>query len=159
MTTEGSRYDAHAGSINRTRRSGLWRHLAQKVGYLEGVATVSVAQRVVRAVGGSAASERVADAQEGIYGPLLDWARRSPLHTDALGHSGVAYVNEEAGTDYWFGFQIGERTFGIFDTFPGDDERRAHLEGKLAAALLERAPVVLAVPPVIEQATVLASKC
>lgn len=72
---------------------------------------------------------------------------------------GVAYVNEEAGTEYWFGLQINERTFGIFDTFPGDDERRAHLEGKLAAALLERAPVVLAVPPVIEQATILASKC
>lgn len=44
-------------------------------------------QRMVRAVGGSAVSERVADAQELIYGPVAEWARRSPLHTDVLGHS------------------------------------------------------------------------
>jgi hypothetical protein len=83
----------------------LWRHLAQKVGYLEGVATVSVAQRVVRAVGGSAASERVADAQEGIYGPLLDWARRSPLHTDALGHS-VHPMLTDVTLGCWLGASI-----------------------------------------------------
>ena len=44
-------------------------------------------QRVVRAVGASPVSERVADAQERTYGPVIDWARRSPLHTDVLGHS------------------------------------------------------------------------
>ena len=38
-------------------------------------------------MGESPASGRVADAQEFVYGPVLDWARRSPLHTDALGHS------------------------------------------------------------------------
>ena len=38
-------------------------------------------------MGESRASGRVADAQEFVYGPVLDWARRSPLHTDALGHS------------------------------------------------------------------------
>ena len=43
--------------------------------------------RVARAVGESPASGWVADAQELLYGPVLDWARRSPLHTDALGHS------------------------------------------------------------------------
>jgi uncharacterized membrane protein len=48
---------------------------------------VSLAQRVVRAVGESPVSQRVADAQELMYGPVIDWARRSPLHTDALGHS------------------------------------------------------------------------
>ena len=44
-------------------------------------------QRVARAVGESPVSERVAHAQEVVYGPVIDWARRSPLHTDALGHS------------------------------------------------------------------------
>lgn len=44
-------------------------------------------QRVARAVGQSPVSERVARAQEIIYGPVIEWARRSPLHTDALGHS------------------------------------------------------------------------
>lgn len=44
-------------------------------------------QRVTRAVGESSLSERIAHAQEVLYGPVIDWARRSPLHTDVLGHS------------------------------------------------------------------------
>lgn len=32
-------------------------------------------------------SEWVADAQQFVYAPVLEWARRSPLHTDVLGHS------------------------------------------------------------------------
>lgn len=45
-------------------------------------------QRVVRAVGESPTSERVARAQELAYRPLIEWVRRSPLHTtDVLGHS------------------------------------------------------------------------
>ncbi len=38
-------------------------------------------------MGESPVSERVAAAQEFVYGPVLAWARRSPLHTDVLGHS------------------------------------------------------------------------
>jgi uncharacterized membrane protein len=38
-------------------------------------------------VGDSHLSERVAVAQEVVYGPIIDWARRSPLHTGVLGHS------------------------------------------------------------------------
>ena len=44
-------------------------------------------QRVARAVGESPLAERVARAQELAYGPLIEWVRRSPLHTDVLGHS------------------------------------------------------------------------
>ena len=44
-------------------------------------------QRFAEAVGGSSVSERVAVAQEILYGPILDWARNSPFHTKALGHS------------------------------------------------------------------------
>ncbi|WP_425861857.1 DUF2231 domain-containing protein [Arthrobacter sp. TWP1-1] len=44
-------------------------------------------QRLVRAVGESSVSERVATAQEFVYGPILDWARRSPFHTKVFGHS------------------------------------------------------------------------
>lgn len=29
----------------------------------------------------------MAGAQEAVYGPVIAWARRSPLHTDVLGHS------------------------------------------------------------------------
>ena len=44
-------------------------------------------QRAVRTVGESPLSERVARAQERTYGPLIERVRRSPLHTDVLGHS------------------------------------------------------------------------
>ena len=55
--------------------------------YAAGVGNLPLPQRVTRAVGESPLSERIAHAQEVLYGPVIDWARRSPLHTDALGHS------------------------------------------------------------------------
>ena len=51
------------------------------------MSSASVAQRLFRTVGESSVSERVAVAQEKVYGSLIEWARRSPFHTDALGHS------------------------------------------------------------------------
>lgn len=51
------------------------------------VASRSLPQRVVRAVGESPLSEGLARAEELAYRPLVEWARRSPLHTDVLGHS------------------------------------------------------------------------
>lgn len=47
----------------------------------------SLPQRLARAVGESPISERLAAAQERVYGPILDWARRSIFHTSFLGHS------------------------------------------------------------------------
>ena len=44
-------------------------------------------QRVIHAVGESPVAEAVADAQQTVYRPLLEWARRSPLHSGVLGHS------------------------------------------------------------------------
>lgn len=41
----------------------------------------------MRAVGESPVSERLTRAQELAYGPLAERVRRSPLHTDVLGHS------------------------------------------------------------------------
>lgn len=55
--------------------------------YAAGVGVLPLPQRMARAVGESPVSERMAHAQEIVYGPVIDWARRSPLHTDALGHS------------------------------------------------------------------------
>ena len=51
------------------------------------MASGSLPQRAVRAVGESPLSERVARAQEQAYGPLIGWVRRSALHSDVLGHS------------------------------------------------------------------------
>jgi len=44
-------------------------------------------QRVTRAVGESRVAERVADAQISLYGPVIEWAKHSPLRSDVLGHS------------------------------------------------------------------------
>jgi hypothetical protein len=54
--------------------------------------------------------------------------------------------------------QIDETTFGIFDTFDGEESRQAHLDGKIAQALMDRADELLTEPPQIEEVDVLAAK-
>jgi quinol monooxygenase YgiN len=71
---------------------------------------------------------------------------------------GLAIVEEEPATIAWFAIRIGPSTFGIFDTFPDEAGRQAHLSGKVAAALKERASELFATPPVIEPVDVLAAK-
>ena len=95
----------------------LLRPATSESAYLGGVAAVSVAHRVVRAVGESPVSERVADAQERIYGPVIEWARRSPLHTDALGHSVHPML-----TDVTLGCWLGA---SILDLAGGSGSRRS----------------------------------
>jgi quinol monooxygenase YgiN len=53
---------------------------------------------------------------------------------------------------------VSESTFGIFDTFPGDEGRNAHLAGKIAEALMANAPHLLALEPTIEHVEILANK-
>jgi quinol monooxygenase YgiN len=67
-------------------------------------------------------------------------------------------AQEEPATIAWFALQMGPTTFGIFDTFPDDAGRQAHLDGPIAAALMGRASELLAQPPVIEKIEVLAAK-
>jgi hypothetical protein len=71
---------------------------------------------------------------------------------------GRVLVQEEAATTAWFGIQLGPTTFGIFDAFPDESGRDAHLSGKVASALKEKASELFAQPPKIEKANVLADK-
>jgi len=64
----------------------------------------------------------------------------------------------EAETRVWFAIRLGETEFGIFDAFPDEAGRQAHLGGPIAAALMKRAGELLAEPPRIEQVDVLAAK-
>jgi quinol monooxygenase YgiN len=64
----------------------------------------------------------------------------------------------EVGTLTWFALKLSATEFGIFDAFPDDTGRKAHLNGPIAAALMANAAELLAVPPVIEQVDVLAAK-
>jgi len=64
----------------------------------------------------------------------------------------------ETRTPVWFALRFGPREFGIFDAFPDDAARKAHLSGQIAAALMAKASELLAEPPRIEQVDVLAAK-
>ena len=64
----------------------------------------------------------------------------------------------EPDTVRWYGLQINENTFGIFDTFTTEDGRKAHLQGQIATALMANAATLLAKPPVIEFVDLLAVK-
>jgi quinol monooxygenase YgiN len=71
---------------------------------------------------------------------------------------GQGLVQQEPATTAWFGIKLGPTTFAIFDAFPDDAGRDAHLSGKVAKALMEKAPELLAEPPKIEKADVLADR-
>jgi len=72
--------------------------------------------------------------------------------------SGLAIVQDEPATITWYAIKLGRSTFGIFDTFPNDSGRQAHLAGRVAAALMAKAPELLAQAPVIEKIDILAAK-
>jgi quinol monooxygenase YgiN len=67
-------------------------------------------------------------------------------------------VQAEPATITWYAINMGLGKFGIFDTFPDDAGRQAHLQGKVAAALMTKAPELLSKPPRIEKISVLAAK-
>jgi len=67
-------------------------------------------------------------------------------------------VEQEPATAAWFGLRLGPSTFGIFDAFPDEAGRHAHLAGQVAAALMARASELFSSPPSIEKVDVLAAK-
>lgn len=71
---------------------------------------------------------------------------------------GLAIVQDEPATTAWFAIRMGPSTFGIFDAFPDDSGRQAHLTGRVAAALMAKAADLLSQPPAIEKVDVLAAK-
>jgi quinol monooxygenase YgiN len=71
---------------------------------------------------------------------------------------GLSLVQEEPATTAWFAIRMGPSTFGIFDAFPDESGRQAHLSGRVAAALAEKASELFAQPPTIERVDVLAAK-
>ncbi|XXX74873.1 antibiotic biosynthesis monooxygenase [Sorangium sp. So ce134] len=77
---------------------------------------------------------------------------------EALLRSAVGLAAEETKTVHWFALRIGPSTFGIFDTFADEAGRKAHLQGRIAAALMAKAPELLAAAPVIEHVDIIAAK-
>ena len=77
---------------------------------------------------------------------------------EAFLNSGLGLVNEEPLTITWYAVKYDDSTFGIFDTFEGDEGRDAHLNGKVAEALMANADVLLSEPPEINKVDILAAK-
>jgi quinol monooxygenase YgiN len=67
-------------------------------------------------------------------------------------------VQAERETPAWFAIRMGPSTFAIFDAFPDEHGRQAHLSGRVAAALMKKAPDLLRESPHIDKADILAAK-
>lgn len=61
-------------------------------------------------------------------------------------NQGLSIVEGEPSTVRWFGLQFGPSSFGIFDAFPDEDGRQAHLSGAVAKALGENTGVLFDEP-------------
>ncbi len=72
--------------------------------------------------------------------------------------SAVPLVEAEPGTGTWYALQFTADTFGIFDTFPDEKGREAHLNGEVAKALMQKAPDLFAAGPEIQKLEILATK-
>jgi quinol monooxygenase YgiN len=72
--------------------------------------------------------------------------------------SALPLAEDEEQTTAWFAIRLGPSSFGIFDAFPDDSGRQAHLNGPIAAALMEKASELLSEAPDIQQVDVLAAK-
>ncbi len=72
--------------------------------------------------------------------------------------SGAQLAENEEQTNVWFALRLGPTTFAIFDGFADDAGRDAHLNGEIAAALMESGPQLLAAQPKIEKVEILAEK-
>ncbi|MEJ7849061.1 MAG: antibiotic biosynthesis monooxygenase [Pyrinomonadaceae bacterium] len=77
---------------------------------------------------------------------------------EAFLNSGLALVNEEPLTATWYAVKFDDSTFGVFDTFDSDEGRDAHLNGKVAAALMASAAELLIEGPTIEKIDIITAK-
>jgi quinol monooxygenase YgiN len=74
--------------------------------------------------------------------------------------SALPLVNAEPGTRTWFAIEEGPGAYAIFDTFDDEAAREAHLNGKVATALMEKAKSgeLFANTPEIYRLTIIAAK-
>lgn len=77
---------------------------------------------------------------------------------EAFLRSALPLVRQEPGTTAWFAIRFGRAEYGIFDVFPDEAGREAHLTGAVAKALMEQAEALLAEPPGIQKLDILAEK-
>ncbi len=89
---------------------------------------------------------------------LLEAKPGHEADVEAFLESGRSLVEDEPDTTAWFAVKLGPSEFAIFDVFPDDSGRQAHLSGKVAEALMARADELFAKPPEIKPVDVIAAK-
>ncbi len=60
--------------------------------------------------------------------------------------AGLPIVQGEPATTAWFAVQFGPTTYGIFDAFPDDAGRQAHVNGEIPTLLQENADLFAQAP-------------
>jgi quinol monooxygenase YgiN len=68
---------------------------------------------------------------------------------EAFLQKGLELANDESTTPIWFALKISERVYGVFDAFPDEASRQAHLDGPIAKALMSVAGDLFVAPPQI----------
>ncbi|MEU6072054.1 MULTISPECIES: putative quinol monooxygenase [Streptomyces] len=92
---------------------------------------------------------------------LLARIEAKPEYADtveALLRDALQLAQQEDHTVTWFAFRQGATTFGVFDTFDDEGGRQGHLQGKIAAALMDAARTMLSEAPDIRPVDLLAVK-
>lgn len=92
---------------------------------------------------------------------LLAYIEAKPECADeveAMLRGAVELAESEPGTLTWYSFRQNATTFGVFDTFDDEQGRQSHLEGKIAAALMDSAETMLSSAPVITEVDLLGVK-
>ena len=89
----------------------------------------------------------------------MDWKRSQGRRKRSPGSSKGRFRSSNRNRRQRRGSRCGAPSrFAIFDIFPDEAGRDAHLAGRVAAALMEQAPELLAAAPMIEKLDVLATK-
>jgi quinol monooxygenase YgiN len=92
---------------------------------------------------------------------LLAYIEAKPEHADeveAMLRGALELAENEPGTVTWYSFRQNATTFGVFDTFDDEQGRQSHLEGKIAAALMDSAETMLSSAPIITKVDLLGAK-
>jgi hypothetical protein len=98
-----------------------------------------------------------ADIEKGL---LLTWAPRSGHEEDVANflREALTFVEEEEKTIAWFAIRTPDGAYGIFDVFPDNAGRFAHLTGKVPREIAKHAPSLLGGVPDMDMLNVLAAK-
>lgn len=88
----------------------------------------------------------------------LEASHGKEAEIEAFLASALPLVRQEPGTTAWFALRFGRGEYGIFDVFPDEESRNAHLTGAVAQALQQQGESLFAEAPQITRLDVLADK-